>query len=532
MAEPIAAAADTIRLIRPGATIARAATAVAAFVGRALKGPVNQPVHLQGFEDYQRIFGGLWQPSTLSYAVEQFFENGGRHCIVVRVSNGARPPTLVLRAGAGTLRLAAQCPGTREFLRAAVDYDGISAADPERFNLVVQRIRAPGSEFIDEQEIFRRVSIRPGAERALPDALVQSRLVRLAGPLPAQRPDPTPRAPGATPSGYVLSTLDGDDGDPLTIYDVIGSATDGTGLFALGNELFNFLYLPPLARDAEIGLPALLVALRLCRERQAMLLVDPPAAWVGPEAALAGLRSWPLFSDSALMFYPRLCGKDRLRGREELFGPAAAGAGLIARLDELRSLWAPVDAETALLRPGLRPAASVHEVDRIRLAQQGINVLWATRPGSRGPLALRTLTPETGMRAQWRGLGQRRLALFIMRSIAQGTRWVAFERAGPALWQRLRAQVIAFFEGLAAEGAFAGRSAADNYFVICDGRLNAVLDEALPGGEPLGQAQHALLFGFAPTRAGQFETCLVTHGASGASVRPVSVNRYALQSRS
>ena len=58
--------------------IARAATNIAAFVGRALKGPVNEPVPVRSFADYSRVFGGLWQPSTLSYAVEQFFENGGR----------------------------------------------------------------------------------------------------------------------------------------------------------------------------------------------------------------------------------------------------------------------------------------------------------------------------------------------------------------------------------------------------------------------------------------------------------------------
>jgi len=51
---------------------------VTAFVGRALRGPVNRPVALGNFADYQQVFGGLWQPSMLSYAVEQFFENGGR----------------------------------------------------------------------------------------------------------------------------------------------------------------------------------------------------------------------------------------------------------------------------------------------------------------------------------------------------------------------------------------------------------------------------------------------------------------------
>ena len=49
------------------------------------------------------IFGGLWQPSRLAYAVEQFFDNGGREALIVRVVNGARAATLTLRAGEAVL---------------------------------------------------------------------------------------------------------------------------------------------------------------------------------------------------------------------------------------------------------------------------------------------------------------------------------------------------------------------------------------------------------------------------------------------
>jgi hypothetical protein len=85
--------------------IARAATNIVAFVGRTLKGPVNDPVLLRSFADFTRVFGGLWQPSTLSYAVEQFFENGGRAAVIVRVVNGARPPSLTLPTANGKLIL-------------------------------------------------------------------------------------------------------------------------------------------------------------------------------------------------------------------------------------------------------------------------------------------------------------------------------------------------------------------------------------------------------------------------------------------
>jgi len=532
VAELLAVGTDTVRLIRPEATIARAATAVTAFVGRALKGPINQPVRIHNFDEYQRIFGGLWQPSMMSYALEQFFENGGSEAIVVRVCNGGRPPSLRLPAGSEALQLSGLAPGSREFLRVAVDYDGIPGSERERFNMVVQRLRAPGSEFIEDQEIFRRVSIRADAERSLPQALAESRLIRLTGALPERRPDTSIRTAARASTGYVHSNADGDDGDPLSIYDLIGESAGRTGLFALRGEAFNFLCLPPLSREREVGLPALLVAMRLCREHQAILLLDPPASWDGPEAALAGLRSWPLFSENAVMFFPRIYATDRLRGREELFGSAAAAAGLLARTDQSHAVWASVDGEAVAMRAGFRLAGSVNDVDRIRLAHGGVNVLGTARPASRQRLPWRTLTAEAGVKAQWRSLSERRFALFIMRSIERGTRWTIFERQGPALWQQLRTQVTAFFEALAVEGAFAGRTARQSYFVICDGRLNEGLDGQLPEAVPSSAARQLLLFGFAATRPGEFQTCLVTHRPDGSTVRPVSVNWYALLPRS
>ena len=84
----------------PDQSISRLATARTAFVGRTLRGPVNRPVFIKTFAEFQHVFGGLWQPSLLGYAIEQFFDNGGREALIVRVVNGARSATLTLKAGA------------------------------------------------------------------------------------------------------------------------------------------------------------------------------------------------------------------------------------------------------------------------------------------------------------------------------------------------------------------------------------------------------------------------------------------------
>jgi phage tail sheath protein FI len=70
-------------------TITGVATSITAFIGRTRRGPANQAVYVNGFADYQRIFGGLWRDSTVSFAVRDFFANGGGQAVVVRLVHEA-----------------------------------------------------------------------------------------------------------------------------------------------------------------------------------------------------------------------------------------------------------------------------------------------------------------------------------------------------------------------------------------------------------------------------------------------------------
>ncbi len=66
-------------------TITGVATSITAFIGSALKGPVNEAVTINSYADFERVFGGLWLDSTLGYAVRDFYLNGGSQSIVVRL---------------------------------------------------------------------------------------------------------------------------------------------------------------------------------------------------------------------------------------------------------------------------------------------------------------------------------------------------------------------------------------------------------------------------------------------------------------
>ena len=500
-----------------GQSIAEAPTAVTAFVGRCLRGPVNRPVRIAGFNEFQRIFGGLWQPSTLSYAVEQFFENGGRAAIIVRVTNGARCCTLSLPAANEALVLQALAPGTREFLRAAVDYDGIGDNEEDAFNLVIQRVRTPGSEHIEDQEIYRRVSIQPDSPRSVAALLAESALARVIGELPRLRPDPTPRHDPRGIAGYVFSGTDADDGAPLTDYDIIGSAAQETGLFALNTaDGFNLLCIPPLARDVDLGASTLLVANRYCRERRAILFVDPPVSWDSAARALAEMRHWPLPSDSACMFFPRLLGYDKLRGRFEAFAPSGAIAGTLSRASEHWPVWTSACGEDAIVRPGLRPACAVDDEQRSRLAAIGVNTVQAVRrPGREGPKAC-TLAGPGAIAADWRSLSTKRLALLVVNSIERGTRWMVFEPNEPATWRRATQQLREFMMALEERGAFAERESGDRWFVVCDERVNRERHRE--------QGIVNLMFGIPAQRPGGFHAWLVSHRAGGSRVQTVSPN--------
>lgn len=501
-------------------SIARNRAYLTAFVGRTLRGPVNTPLIVHSFADFQRLFGGLWQPSPLSYAVEHFFEQGGRAAVIVRVVNAAAPATVSLRCERETLVLEARAPGTREFLRASVDYDHIEAADTKSFNLVVQRVRAPGSERIEEQEIFRGVSADPLSDRFVATVLRDSTLVTVRGQVPhvpVTRPNVTLMPGTNLPVGYVSSNPDGDDGRPLTDYDIIGSATRCTGLFALtAVEDVAFVYVPPLSRSTEVGASTLLVAARFCREHHAILIVDPPVSWETSTAALQGVKDLNFYNDTAVMFYPRVSAMDRLRGRVETFANGGAVAGILSRADD-PAMMVPVAPEPeAVLRAGVRLSREIPAAERWRLAQVGVNVLQTVRSTERDRSPLRTLACGASASSDWAQLSLRRFAQFVLSAIERGTRWAIVRPHDAPTQQRVVQEVLVFFAELRKAGAFKSVVGDDAYLVICDERINDPHE---------GPGVLNILVQFATSQAGGFHSFMITHTAQGSTVRPIVVNR-------
>ena len=99
-------------------TITGVSTSLTAFVGRARRGPVNHPVRIFSFAEYERSCGGLWAHSPMSQAIRQYFLAGGAEALVVRVVNddvvtpgaAAMAASVVLPVAGGRMTVRATAP--------------------------------------------------------------------------------------------------------------------------------------------------------------------------------------------------------------------------------------------------------------------------------------------------------------------------------------------------------------------------------------------------------------------------------------
>ena len=121
-------------------TITGVATSVTAFIGFFRRGPYNKPaVKIFSFADFNREFGGLDRRSEASYAIHQYFLNGGSEAWVVRVASGTPKQSSVkisdTVAGGSVLIVSARDHGKwGNNLSVVIDHDTKSS---DLFNLKV-----------------------------------------------------------------------------------------------------------------------------------------------------------------------------------------------------------------------------------------------------------------------------------------------------------------------------------------------------------------------------------------------------------
>ena len=425
-----------------GAPIPVSRETITAFVGPTPRGPADIPVAVRSVAEYQRRFGCPDAPSRMEGYLQQFFANGGTMAVIVRVCRSQQRARIHLPGSDGTVTLEAVCPGAFEFLRASVDYDNIEPEQNNHFNLVVQRLASTTRPLVVEQEIYQKVSADPDAADYVGDALLESSLVRLLGTCTG-RPARTLGAGVSADADYVYADDLLGPGNAPTDYDLVGSASEGTGLFALEQvPCIDLLCLLPLAAGQTVGPVALFAAERYCQRRQALLLVDPPPSWQTVHDVATDRQQLGFDSPNVVTYFPRSRDGNLL----------GAIAGALVADDREHGLWKSQAASLRLLTPSqLEPRLT--EGDIAVLARFGVNAVARDVRGSARLHGLVTRGRRSGLSAEWSNLRLRRTALFILGGIARGSRWSLFRANDEYARAELRQQLVKFLDALYRDGA-------------------------------------------------------------------------------
>ena len=487
------------------------ATSITAFIGSALRGPADVPGSVNSFADFERRYGGLWAQSTLGYAVNHFFLNGGRQALIIRVHNGAATAKASVPAG-GINLIAANAGAWGNNLRARVDLaippSPFAGPPNSRFNLRVKDL------ITGTVETFENLSTDPSNQSFVTSMLAtQSQLIRVDGPVPGNAP-PANAAPaaGADPFAEPTATSLAGGGDGGDISDAQisdpGLQSRGGGLWMLEQaDLFNLLCIPPLKRHSgDVGKPTWDAAIAYARSRRAFVIVDPAERWATVDDVLdtaTGVASVVTAADNAAIYFPRILISDPLTQAVDSFAPSGTIAGIFAETDLNRGVWtAPAGIEAVMQGTlGLSLGGSANpgklaDLDSEKLNPAGINSLRNFPATGTVVWGARTLKGSDALASDWKYIPVRRLAYTIEESVIRGIKWATFEPNNQALWAQIELSVSTFMQTLFRQGAFQGATPSEAYFVKCDNTTITPVDMA--------NGIVNIVIGFAPMRPAEF----------------------------
>ena len=233
------------------------ATSITAFVGFAAAGPVNDAD--DGAELHRvhpRLRRALGAKSTMSYAVQQFFHNGGSQALIVRAAtrrrrNLAKSRALSRRPAATTLNARGRERGA---VVGASCASGSTTTRATRRRRPLQRVGQGHAQPASSRCCATCRRARRSARRHR--RAVDSSSAR-STPLPTRPTGRTRRSPGRRPvrpggaPTQLLRLPSGATTARQAITDLVPATDDGTGMYALARaDLFNLLVHPAVTRSA------------------------------------------------------------------------------------------------------------------------------------------------------------------------------------------------------------------------------------------------------------------------------------------
>jgi hypothetical protein len=464
-------------------------TSVAAFVGLAPTGPLNEPTLVTNWSQYVASFGEFTEDYYLAHAVYGFFNNGGSTCYVVRVGGtdansdedngteqrqvgrGARRAqtaiTAATPASLGSFSVAAIEPGRGPLAVEVADAEGEGPAD--RFRLVVKEdgkvaesfdvTAKRGSRTFVVTQVRERSKLITVTETETGGALVRptNQTVELAAPTSSSLP------------------ADADAPESPGIAEYIGDSSDRTGFGGLeAIDEITMVAVPDLmaayehgAIDEEAlraGQQALIAHCELMGDRVA--IIDPP-----PGLNARDMRQWRqntagYDSNYAALYYPWIKVFDPKVGKAKLVPPSGHMAGVWSRNDAERGVHkAPAN---EVIRGAVDLGMQITRGEQDVLNPIGVNCIRAFPGRGIRVWGARTLSSDPA----WRYLNVRRYFNYLEESILTGTQWVVFEPNDGELWARIRRNVSAFLINEWRNGALFGSTAEQSFYVKCDEATN------------------------------------------------------------
>ena len=336
----------------------------------------------------------------------------------------------------------------------------------------------------DNVEVFENLSLKPEALNNIVAKTAKSDLigvevleVKAPAPAPAKEKDkdgkeiPAPAAPkasivpfalcGGNGADLVLTLQGGSNGSVLTVTpDAFLGQDDGpgkrTGLQAFQeNGNVSIMAIPgitaPEVQAALIG---------FCESKKSCFAILDVPMELKKTNDVANFRDM-YDSTYAAMYHPWLEMYDAGAKRSAYFPPSGAMAGIYARTDIERGVHKAPANEVIRGCTGLSCAYNEGEQDILN--PMGVNLIRAFTGRGIRVWGARTIS-SNGL---WKYLNVRRLFIYVEESIKANTNWVVFEPNSTTLWNRVTRTIETFLATCWRDGALAGSSPSEAFFVEC-----------------------------------------------------------------
>jgi uncharacterized protein len=477
-------------------------TAVAAFVGLAQDGPINEPTLVTNWTQFTTTFGDFMPEGYLAHSVYGYFLNGGGSAYVVRIGDGSTEAEPIARAalpateGASPLNISALEPGAPGD---EISVEVQEATEPAEgvFKVVVSR----GDKV---EETFDNVTIKRGPQNVV-NALKRSQLIKVED-APGHL-DAAPATGRTALSGGRVPPISSVNAD-----DYIGNASDRSGFAGLeAIEEITMLNVPDAMWAFQKGLIDLegLQAIQLAMIAHCELMTDRVAILDAPPGLNAQqVKEWRIDkagydSKFATLYWPWIKVMDPVKGNPVLIPPCGHMAGVWARSDDTRGVHkAPAN---EVVRGALGPALRITRGEHDQLNPNGVNCIRAFPGRGVRVWGARTLSSDP----EWRYLNVRRLFNYVEQSILRGTDWVVFEPNDERLWDAVKRTVTMFLRRVWRDGALFGATANEAFFVKCDAENNP------PETREVGQLM--IDVGIAPVKPAEFVVFRISQFAGAGS---------------